>query len=127
MNFLFLILSTSILMSFLILLALALFSFFPEQFSGKTRYFIWIIILIGLIIPVRPMLGDGLITIELPRQTESDVFVEETATSSTPATSGKTYQHHLTKNPKNRKSPFRHKKRRCYIHRLSLGILDLNQ
>lgn len=78
MNFLFLILSTSILMSFIILLALALFSFFPEQFSGKTRYFIWIIILIGLI------------TIELPRQTESDVFVEETATSSTPANSGTT-------------------------------------
>ena len=112
MNFLFLILSTSILMSFIILLALALFSFFPEQFSGKTRYFIWIIILIGLI------------TIELPLQTESDVFVEEAATSSTPENSGKTYQHHLTKN---HKSPFRHKKRRCYIHRLSLGILDLNQ
>ena len=71
MNFLFLILSTSILMSFIILLALALFSFFPEQFSGKTRYFIWIIILVGLVIPVRPILGSGLITIELPWQTES--------------------------------------------------------
>ena len=71
MNFLFLILSTSILMSFIILLALALFSFFPEQFSGKTRYFIWIIILVGLIVPVRPILGSGLITIELPWQTES--------------------------------------------------------
>lgn len=71
MNFLFLIISTSILMSLIILLALALFSFFPEQFSGKTRYFIWIIILIGLIIPVRPIIGNGLITIELPWQTES--------------------------------------------------------
>lgn len=64
MNILISLLTTSVTMSLIILLAMGLFRFFPKTFSGKTRYLIWIIILLGLIIPFRPLLWGGFITVE---------------------------------------------------------------
>ncbi|RRD95700.1 peptidase M56 [Clostridiales bacterium COT073_COT-073] len=81
MEFLFLILSTSIFMSLIILLATVAFILWPQALSGKTRYIIWIIILIGLIVPFRPIWGNGLFQIETPfPQSEINLPVTEEIT-----------------------------------------------
>jgi beta-lactamase regulating signal transducer with metallopeptidase domain/uncharacterized membrane protein YkoI len=53
-------------MALIILSVLALGAMMPNYFSPKMRYTAWIIILIGLVIPFRPMLGNGLITLQFP-------------------------------------------------------------
>ena len=64
MDLIFLILSTSVFMSVIILVAMAIFNFWPQAISGKARYIIWVLILIGLIIPFRSIFGNGLFQIE---------------------------------------------------------------
>ena len=36
---------------------------FAKKISAKVRYLMWIVILFGLLIPFRPMIGDGIITV----------------------------------------------------------------
>jgi len=40
-----------------------------EKFSPGLRYMTWLIVLVGLIIPMRPLFGEGLITVSIPYQT----------------------------------------------------------
>jgi len=53
-------------MALIILAVLALGALFPKIFSPKLRYIAWIVILFGLIIPFRPLFGNGLVTIQMP-------------------------------------------------------------
>ena len=59
---------TSLIMSLLILGVAALGELFPKVFSARLRYVAWLIVLVGLIIPVRPMIGSGLIRVGLSAQ-----------------------------------------------------------
>ena len=61
---------TSLAMSIIILINLALGAVFPRYFSAKMRYAVWIVILAGLIIPVRPMVGGGLVSVPVPAETQ---------------------------------------------------------
>ena len=56
----------SVVMAFAILAVLVLKAFFPNIFTAKLRYAVWVILLIGLVIPIRPMLGEGLLNFALP-------------------------------------------------------------
>jgi len=38
----------------------------PKVFLSRLRYGLWVVVLLGLAIPLRPFIGDGLITIGLP-------------------------------------------------------------
>lgn len=71
-------LSTSLSMSILVLFLIALFSKLPKILSAKAQYLIWIVVLIGLIIPFRPTIGFGLVTLDSP----SLPLVEEAIESS---------------------------------------------
>ena len=68
-EYVFTFLLTTLIMSLLILGVAALGELFPKIFSARLRYGAWIIILIGLIIPVRPMIGSGIINIEVQAET----------------------------------------------------------
>ena len=68
-RYVFTFLSTSLIMSLLIFGFAALGELFPKIFTARLRYAAWLIILIGLIIPIRPMIGSGLINIGLPAET----------------------------------------------------------
>jgi len=59
-------LTASLFMGLLILAILTLSALLPKAFSPKLRYAAWVVILIGLIIPFRPMFGNGLITFDVP-------------------------------------------------------------
>ena len=59
-------LATSLFMTIIIAAVLIIRALLPNVFSPKIRYVVWIIILLGLIIPVRPFLGDGLVDFQLP-------------------------------------------------------------
>ena len=59
-------LATSLFMAVVIVAVLALRALFPNTFTPRVRYVVWIIILLGLAIPVRPFFADGIIDISLP-------------------------------------------------------------
>jgi len=59
-------LTTSLFMGLIILFILSLRALLPKAFSPKLRYAAWVVILIGLIIPFRPMFGNGLIRLDMP-------------------------------------------------------------
>lgn len=58
----------SLAMSVIILVVLAVGVLFPRVFPAKVRYTVWLVVLVGLIIPLRPMIGGGLIGVPLPNQ-----------------------------------------------------------
>jgi beta-lactamase regulating signal transducer with metallopeptidase domain len=60
-------LMTSAAMALIIFIVLGLRAIMPEKFSPKLRYMVWVIILVGLVIPMRPMFGGGLVVIDMPR------------------------------------------------------------
>lgn len=75
--------SISVMMSMLMLL-LKLFSTTGQQLvSARVRYNLWIILLIGLVIPFRPMLGNGLIAVD-----PTYIVQESIADESVPAQEG---------------------------------------
>jgi len=65
-QYIFSFLTTSLFMALIIIAILTLGTLLPKVFSPKLRYAAWVVILIGLIIPFRPMFGSGLITIDVP-------------------------------------------------------------
>jgi len=58
-------LTTSLIMSLIILGAFSASFLFPNKFLPKLRYAIWAIIVVGLVVPMRPIIGDGLVTVEI--------------------------------------------------------------
>lgn len=80
-------------MSLIMLLLFIFSSVIRQKTTAKTRYTMWIILLLGLVIPVRPILGSGLITVEPPLQqalpshvemAEEEVFLSAPSTGSEP-------------------------------------------
>ena len=53
----------SLIMGLVIALLFVISSIFGKQISAKTRYLMWIVIMIGLIIPFRPTVGSGMVEI----------------------------------------------------------------
>lgn len=66
MNFLMIMLTASLFMSVMMLVLLVLSSLSGKIPNAQTRYIMWIILLVGLIIPFRPLLGDGIIKLDNP-------------------------------------------------------------
>jgi len=64
---------SSFIMTAIILIIMLCNKLFFRAYPAKQRYIIWILILIGLIVPFRPAIGDGLISIQIPgfAQTQS--------------------------------------------------------
>jgi len=62
---------TSLVMSAIILVILVFNALFPKAFPAKLRYAVWLVVLLGLIIPLRPFIGDGFVTISLPATVQS--------------------------------------------------------
>lgn len=80
MQFLITLLSVSAVMSCIMLSLFLLSSITLRKITAKTRYMMWIVLLIGLIIPFRPILGKGLITLNSPSVTppvEERIQVEQ--------------------------------------------------
>ena len=66
MNFLMTMLTASLFISVMMLVLLGLSSLSGKIPNAQTRYIIWIILLVGLIIPFRPLLGEGIIRLDYP-------------------------------------------------------------
>lgn len=66
MNSLMIMLTAGFVMSVMMLALLVFSSLSRKMTNAQTRYFMWVILLIGLIIPFRPLLGKGLIQLEDP-------------------------------------------------------------
>ena len=73
MNFLTILLSTGAVMSAIMLALVFVFRANSNLLSAKTRYTIWIIILVGLLIPFRPQLISPLFTLNNPFTNVSEV------------------------------------------------------
>ncbi|MCL2566327.1 MAG: hypothetical protein FWE24_11080 [Defluviitaleaceae bacterium] len=71
-QYMFSFLTTSLFMGLIILAIVTLSVLLPKVFSPKLRYAAWVVILIGLIIPFRPMFGNGLITFDMPYATTAE-------------------------------------------------------
>ena len=59
-------LMTSLITSAIILVILGFNVLFSKVLTAKLRYAVWLVVLAGLIIPLRPVIGDGLVTVPLP-------------------------------------------------------------
>ena len=64
----------SLSMSVLALLYMAISPLLGKRYSEKGRYYTWLIILVGLIIPFRPQWGNSLIGVEIPVDTPQVIF-----------------------------------------------------
>jgi hypothetical protein len=73
MNFLTILLSTGAVMSAIMLALVFVFRAKSDLLSAKTRYTIWIIILVGLLIPFRPKVISPLFTVNNPFTNVSEV------------------------------------------------------
>ncbi len=63
--------SSSLVMTAIIAMTFAIHTFFPKTFSAKIRYRMWIVVLLWLIIPIRPSIGNGIISLPFFTQAES--------------------------------------------------------
>lgn len=64
------VLVNSLIMSVIMLLLFLFSLFWAKKTSAKVRYIMWIILLIGIIVPFRPILGSGFIQLTTPIQEE---------------------------------------------------------
>jgi len=67
-SFIVTLLIASVTMSALGLLYMAAAPFLAKRYSEKGRYYVWMIIVIGLIIPFRPQFNNAVLTIDLPSE-----------------------------------------------------------
>jgi hypothetical protein len=59
----------SVTMSVIALLYMAAAPFLAKRYSEPGRYYAWLIIVVGLIIPFRPEWGNAIVSVELPAST----------------------------------------------------------
>ena len=76
---------SSLVMSAIILVILAFNALFSKYFPAKLRYTVWIVLLVGLAIPIRPVISDGLIALPLPAGTQMQYDVYEGSPNKLPA------------------------------------------
>ena len=74
-NFIITLLICSATMSVLALFYMAITPFFAKSYSEKWRYYAWLIILIGLIIPFRPSWANTIFTVDVPMVDAGNYFV----------------------------------------------------
>jgi len=67
-DFMIALLTCSITMSALALLYMMATPFLTKYYSEKGRYYAWLVIVIGLIIPFRPQLGNAIIKVDVPSE-----------------------------------------------------------
>ncbi|MDO4774875.1 MAG: M56 family metallopeptidase [Aerococcaceae bacterium] len=77
-------LSASLIMSVIVLLLLFFFQKKPQLLSAKSRYTIWIMVLLALVIPIRPSFGTGLVQLDSPAETELVETVDSPTNMSLP-------------------------------------------
>jgi beta-lactamase regulating signal transducer with metallopeptidase domain len=75
-NFFTALLTASFVMSALALFYMALTPFLARRYSEKSRYYVWLIIIIGLIIPFRPQWDVGIVRLEMPGGTAAAPTVQ---------------------------------------------------
>ncbi|MCL2559693.1 MAG: M56 family metallopeptidase [Turicibacter sp.] len=66
----------SLMMALIIALLFVINAVFARKISAKVRYVMWVVIMVGLLIPFRPMFGDGVIA--LPDLTTSQLEAVDT-------------------------------------------------
>ena len=67
-NFMITLLICSVTMSILAIMYMAATPLLVKRYSEKGRYYAWLIIIIGLIIPFRPQWGNAIVNVEVPIQ-----------------------------------------------------------
>ncbi|MDR0273418.1 MAG: M56 family metallopeptidase [Clostridiales bacterium] len=72
-SFLITLLICSVTMSALALLYMACTPFLAKHYSERGRYYAWLIIVIGLIIPFRPQWGNAIVSVDIPINTETPI------------------------------------------------------
>ena len=70
-------LACSALMSALTLVYMLLNRLLAKRYAEKWRYYAWLIIVVGLIVPFRPSIGEGVIKVEVPERLEKPVLEYE--------------------------------------------------
>jgi beta-lactamase regulating signal transducer with metallopeptidase domain len=73
-NLMILLLTCSVTTSALALLYMASTPFLAKRYSEKGRYYTWLIIVIGLIIPFRPSWDNPIIRVDIPSETVAPIF-----------------------------------------------------
>jgi len=73
-SFMITLLTCSITMSVLALLYMAITPLLAKYYSEKGRYYTWLIIVIGLIIPFRPYFDNSIVKVDLPNETITPII-----------------------------------------------------
>jgi len=73
-NFMVMLLACSFVMSLIALFYMALNPLLAKRYSEKGRYYVWLIILLGLIIPIRPQWNNALIRLDMPSEAVQPIF-----------------------------------------------------
>ena len=73
-SFMVMLLTCSAIMSLIALLYMAVNPLLARRYSEKGRYYVWLIILVGLIVPFRPSWSNALIRIGLPSETAQPIL-----------------------------------------------------
>lgn len=73
-SFIITLLICSVTMSVLALFYMAVTPLLAKRYSATGRYYVWLIFVIGLIIPFRPKLGNPLVRVDLPGNTALPVL-----------------------------------------------------
>ena len=71
-------------MSLIVLLVLAFNALSLKWFQAKLRYAVWLVVLFGLLIPLRPAIGEGIIPLRLPVTEQSQAIIIQDAVQSPP-------------------------------------------
>jgi len=74
-SFMVMLLTCSAVMSLIALIYIAVNPLLARRYSEKGRYYVWLIILAGLIIPIRPLWSHALIRVDVPSETASIPYV----------------------------------------------------
>jgi len=73
-SFMITLLACSATMSALALLYMASAPLLSKRYTEKSRYYAWLIIIIGLIIPFRPQFSNAIVSIDLPGETAASII-----------------------------------------------------
>ncbi len=80
-NFIIMLLACSVTMSILALLYMLITPILSKRYSASGRYYAWLVIVVGLIIPFRPQFSNAIIQLKIPQQLgiqfESKEFTRE--------------------------------------------------
>lgn len=73
-SFVIMLLTCSVTMSALVLLYMAITPLLAKRYSEKGRYYAWLIVVIGLIIPFRPQFNNAIVKVEMSAQTATSII-----------------------------------------------------